>query len=977
MGDLTQASEGGAPLVVGIDLGTSNCALSWARAEAGAPVSDFHVRQLLRPGQWGELPLLPSCLYVPATGEFIDAGRTDHAVPVVGELARWQGARVPGRLVSSAKSWLCHPGVDRGAAILPWGGAAEVVRRSPVEISAAYLSHLREAWDAANPAHPLAQQDLVVTVPASFDEVARTLTVAAARAAGLSQVRLVEEPQAAFSDFVRRQGAALGEVLGDARLVLVVDVGGGTTDLTLIQVEPSADRARGEPGLRRVAVGEHLMLGGDNMDAALARLAEERLCRGGRRLSPAQWGQLTQACREAKEVLLGEQAPERVGLAVAGEGSRLLGNTLSCELGRDEVRALLLDGFFPAVAAGEAPRRGVRTGLQELGLPYAQEPAVTRHVSGFLLQHAAAATAALGGDALAPGSLPRPDAILLNGGVFNAPLLRERLLAVLSAWWPGQPAPRLLPHDSLDLAVARGAVAHGLARRGLGPRVVAGAPHSLYLGLGSSAAQGVPQALCVVARGDEEGTLRELRELPLELTLNRPVQFPLLAASDDRCDRPGALVLVDEALVPVSPLHTVLRDTAPGTRVLPVHVRAALTELGTLELHCVDDADASRSWLLEFDLRAAADAAQALTDAAQGEAQAVASAPGAFNPAAPASMRSAAASPELARSTPLAGVSSAAHTSVSAPLLSAFGPKPQALTPKELRQLPRALEELHGPREEWDLPFLRAQWTWLEAQAPARRRSADHERIYYQLLGFFLRPGFGDTLDAWRCEQALRLFDEGVRFSNDPAVWNEFWVLFRRISGGLDEAAQLRLWAWLKPHLARRAPVRPPKHLPRPKGIQPEGDEEMVRLAASLEHLPVADKAEFAGWLVGRLSEPGKVTGPWAWALGRLGTRVPLYGSAHRVPEPALAAQWLECLLARGLTQEGAPFAAAQLARLSGDRTRDLDESLRERVAAALAAQGVSDKWIQMVREVAVLDAADSARALGDRLPLGLRLRTA
>ena len=971
MGPITQASESGAPLVVGIDLGTSNCALSWARAEAGALVSDFPVRQLLRPGQWGDLPLLPSCLYLPGAGEFIDAGRTDPGLPVVGELARWQGARVPGRLVSSAKSWLCHAGVDRGAAILPWGGASDLVRRSPVEVSAAYLSHLREAWDAANPGHPLARQDLVITVPASFDEVARTLTAAAARAAGLTQVRLVEEPQAAFSDFVRRQGASLGEVLGDARLVLVVDVGGGTTDLTLIQVEPSAEGERGEPGLRRVAVGEHLMLGGDNMDAALARLAEERLCKGGRRLSPAQWGQLAQACREATEVLLGEDAPERVGLAVAGEGSRLLGNTLSCELGREEVRALLVDGFFPAVAAGEAPRRGVRAGLQELGLPYAQEPAVTRHVSGFLLQHAGAAAAALGGGRADAGTLPRPDAILLNGGVFNAPLLRERLLAVLSAWWPGLPAPRLLPHGSLDLAVARGAVAHGLARRGFGPRVVAGAPHSLYLGLGSAAGQGgaAAQALCVVSRGDEEGTLRELRELPLELTLNRPVQFPLLAATDDRSDRPGSLVAVDEALVPVSPLHTVLRDATPGARALPVHVRAALTELGTLELHCVDEADASRTWLLEFDLRAAADSAQAVT-----RPEAPVPGPPRAGDSGSAFLPASAAEP--GRNPPIAGLSSAGLPAVSAPLLAAFGPKPQALTPKELRQLPRALEELHGPREEWDLPFLRAHWTWLEAQAPARRRSADHERIYYQLLGFFLRPGFGDTLDAWRCEQVLRLFEEGVRFANDPAVWNEYWVLFRRISGGLDEAAQVRLWNWLKPHLARRAPVRPPKHLPRPKGVQPEGDEEMVRLAASLEHLPAAEKAELAGWLVGRLSEPGKVTGPWAWALGRLGTRVPLYGSAHRVPEPALAAQWLECLLARGLAQEGAPFAAAQLARLSGDRARDLDEALRERVAAALAAQGVSDKWIQMVREVAVLDAADSARALGDRLPLGLRLRT-
>ena len=947
------------PLIIGIDLGTSNCALSWARPEAGAAVVDFQIQQLQRPGQSGPLPLLPSFLYLPSVHEF--TGSDVPSGPIAGEFARWQGSRAPGRLISSAKSWLCHGSVDRSAPILPWGAPAEVTRLSPVDASAAFLAHLARAWDAAHPEAPLAAQDIVLTVPASFDEVARTLTAEAARRNGLTRLHLIEEPQAAFYDFVRQQGASLRTLLADVRLVLVIDVGGGTTDLTLIQV--SSDAETGEPLLSRIAVGEHLMLGGDNMDAALARLAEARLCSGGRRLSPAQWTQLVQACRTAKETLLSPEAPARQGISVAGEGSRLLGNTLSCELSREEVLALVLDGFFPPCAAEDAPRRAARSGLQELGLPYAQDPGITRHVSGFLLQHARAAFACsvpeepLG---VSVHGLPRPDAILLNGGVFNSPLLTDRLLSVLASWWPATPAPRLLPHLSLDLAVARGAVAQGLARRGFGLRIAGGAAHSLYVGLGLDARDGMDRALCVISRGDEEGCTHELRELPLALTLNRPVQFPLLVATDDRVDRAGTLVLCDEALQLISPLQTVLRHAGSQAATLPVTLRSSLTELGTLELHCVNASEPSESWRLEFDLRAVlapASSAESLNPKAEVPSPRSAASDTKFSPGETTQDR-----PHFVSTNPLPQ------------LLAAFGTKPAPLSPKELRQLSRSLEDTHGPREDWDLPFLRSHWAWLNEQAPSRRRSADHERAYFQLYGFFLRPGFGDDSDAWRCEQALLLLHEGVKFTSDPAVWNEFWVLFRRISGGLDEAAQLKIWNSLKPHLARRAPLRPPKHLPRPKGVPFEGLEEMVRLACSLEHLPVSEKELLGSWLIERLEAPGQVPGPWAWSLGRLAGRVPLYGSIHRVITPALASSWLQVLLSRQLSQEGAPFAATQIARLSGDRARDLDDDLRTRLATLLHSASVSERWIQMLRECVVLDATDAARALGDRLPLGLRL---
>jgi len=473
--------------IIGIDLGTTNCAVAFVNPAQGvdSPVIDFPIPQLQRPGEVAAMPLLPSCLYVTGDHE-LPPGSTQ--LPwsqspklIAGAFARWQGARVPGRLVASAKSWLCHAGVDRSAPILPWGAPTGVVKVSPVAASALLLSHMAAAWNATHPDAPMAQQEVVITVPASFDEVARALTVNAARQAGLEKFTLVEEPQAAFYDFSAHHRHDLADVLKDVRLVLVVDVGGGTTDFTLIQTDVASDG----PALRRIAVGDHLMLGGDNMDAALARHVEERLLAGGRKLSATQWTQLVQAARAAKESLLGDHAPERHGISVAAEGSRLLSGTLSTEIQRAEAGRLILEGFFPACAPGETPRRAARTALQELGLPYAQDPAITRHLAAFLRQHAAACFSALHDE---PGrdALPRPDAILFNGGVFNSPKISQRLIEVVSSWWPDAPPIGLLPHQSLELAVARGAACYGLARRGLGRRIGGGSAHALYVGLAAA-----------------------------------------------------------------------------------------------------------------------------------------------------------------------------------------------------------------------------------------------------------------------------------------------------------------------------------------------------------------------------------------------------------------------------------------------------------------------------------------------------------
>ncbi|MFM2053286.1 MAG: hypothetical protein RL456_1323, partial [Pseudomonadota bacterium] len=508
--------------VVGIDLGTTHTVV--ASAPLGAPAAEggaielFGIDQWVAPGELAARPLLPSVRYHPAPGELAAsalpwgdraAGDATEPPALIGALARQRGGEVPGRLVASAKSWLSHPQADRLAPILPWGADEGVARVSPVTASASYLAHVRAAWNRHHPDAPLERQKLVLTLPASFDEAARALTLQAAREAGLPEPVLLEEPQAAFGDWVWRHRARLDEALDGVRRVLVCDVGGGTSDFTLIDVEP-ATAPGGPPRLRRRAVGQHLMLGGDNMDLALAHLVERRLAGGASApvpLSGARLSQLVARCRVAKERLLADDAPDSVAVTLLGGGSRLVGGARSVALGRDEVRALLVDGFFPHVGPDAQPQRA-RTALVEFGLPYAHDAAVTRHLAAFLRR------------SLAPGE-PLPDAVLLNGGVFRAGRLAARLVEVLAGWRGGE-APRVLHNADPDVAVARGAVAHALARQGRGPRIGGGAARSVVLLLDDGADEGGQhRAVCLLPRGTEPGHALALDARTFRLRLGR------------------------------------------------------------------------------------------------------------------------------------------------------------------------------------------------------------------------------------------------------------------------------------------------------------------------------------------------------------------------------------------------------------------------------------------------------------------------
>jgi hypothetical protein len=601
--------------VVGIDLGTTHTALAYldlASDEAsGAQPQVFAAPQLVARGTVEPRELLPSFLYLPHESEGAQALPWDERrAHVVGHHARARGAEAPGRLVSSAKSWLCHPGIDRRAAVLP-PGSAEVERVSPVEASFRYLEHLTEAWNhtlaRGDEALALHRQEIVLTVPASFDAVARELTVEAAYAAGLEQITLLEEPQAALYAWLQRTGNGWRKLLRPGDLLLVVDVGGGTCDFSAI----AAVDQGGSLGLERVAVGDHILLGGDNMDLALAYAIRQRLKAEGKELDAWQTSALIHASRAAKEQLFASPGLSEASVVIPGRGSKLLGGSTRTSLPREELEKILVEGFFPRVEASARPVQRARAALTTLGLPYATDAAITRHLAAFLGRQGGA-TAGLQG--FAGGGALQPTVVLFNGGVMKGDPLRERLLEVLRGWSreAGAPEPRVLEGADLDLGVARGAAVYGFARRGRGVRIRGGTARSYYVGI-ESAAPAVPgleppvSALCVAPFGMEEGSAAELPAQELGLIVGEPVRFRFFSSSVRREDPVGfALDDAPDHLEELPPIEVTL--PTEGRRagdVVPVNLRASVTEVGTLLLEAVAQRPAApdERWKIEFNVR--------------------------------------------------------------------------------------------------------------------------------------------------------------------------------------------------------------------------------------------------------------------------------------------------------------------------------------------------------------------------------------
>jgi molecular chaperone DnaK (HSP70) len=910
--------------LIGIDLGTTNSVLAYIDTHTDSAVTVFPVPQLAAPGEVRTLPALPSFLYFPTEEELAGSGvvATWNEQPpmITGVLAREQGALVPSRQVSSAKSWLSHPGVHRHAKILPAQAEPSQPMISPVEASARYLMHLRDAWNGAigtDPETRLEHQDIVLTVPGSFDEEARELTVEAARRAGLKHLTLLEEPLAAFYAWIAANPGALagdGEDLRDGELILICDIGGGTTDFSLIRVR----LINGQVQFERFAIGDHLLLGGDNLDLALARCVENKF--EGKKLTMRQRYALRRACCAAKERLLSDSSLHSVPLTILGSGRTVIGEALNTDLMRKEVLHILTAGFLPITPTDEILALSRPTGLRELGLPYPSDPAITKHLASFLRQAGVGMTA-----------MVRPDAVLFNGG-FCAPVVtRDRILEAISAWFGGAQCdwgPKLLHNDAVDSAVARGAAYYGRVRRGNGLRIKAGCARTYYVGLPSQ--QGL-QGICILPSGAEEGTTFSLLNCDFSVLANRPVSFSLYSSRTRHAEHGVVATLNAQEVHRHPPLVTLLRY---GRRMrdvyLTVGLRASFTEVGTLELWC-ESRETPHRWRLQFEVREQEVEAQPL-DAPK--------------------------SPTFERRSP--PVSSNATAKPAAGLIGKVfgGPANDAEVGPEA--LVREMEETVGlKRNSWPTELIRRFTDMLLECASGRKNSASHEMRWLNLAGFCLRPGFGATGDQERVRK-LRANASDLAFPEDLQCQVAALVLLRRIAGGINASEQQTLY--------RSATVPGSK-----KRLNRQLEAEQWRLIASLEHLLAGTRAKLGHELLPKITkEPGEAM--LLWSLGRLGARVPLYGPLHCVIAAEVAAEWLKFLLDLPSFTTATASAIVLIGRRTDDRSRDIEEGIREQAISRLITFGASEEVIQPLSRYVPPERSDAARSFGESLPPDLQL---
>ena len=945
--------------VVGIDLGTTNIAVAFADTHAARPeVESFRVEQWVDFGTREARELLPSFHYQPTASEnesFVKAVGNESSTPpsIVGSLARDRGLQLPGRQISSAKSWLCHEGVNRRSPILPWQCDDDVEKLSPVEASSRYLAHIRKCWDAKYRSHPLADQDVVLTLPASFDQVARQLTVEAAAMAGLPRVLLIEEPQAAFYAWLNLHHDGWEEIVTVGQSILVCDIGGGTTDFTLIRVRAAhegadaqaaktlLDRDEQTLSLHRVAVGQHLILGGDNLDLALAKFAERKLA-AGKQLSPRVWDALRQACRVTKETLLAKTAPLHYTIHLPGTGSRLVSSGSQVEITANEVQSVILDGFFPDCDLTDRPL-AQQTGFQEFGLPFANDPAITKHLAAFLWDHRRDGRADAELQTMSDVELAKPDWILFNGGVLESSQIKQRIVDAIAKWFVGTASiavdwrTGVLDGDRLDVAVSRGAAYFGQVRRGDGVRIEAKLARSYYV----TVLQSPPRAVCVIPGSASPGDKFRLDAMPFELIVGQPVQFPISYSSTRLSDRVSECYDLDEQnFSDLPPIRTVLEF--PGKRRqerLPVVLEAELSQIGTLQLWCVAT-DSQQRWKLEFDIRATTE-----TDRTARESAAAQS--GIVDDSVQAVARGA--------------------------IEECFGAK-GSLKPSQLMQT--LAERLEKSRQAWPPSLLRSMWQDLMDFETGRQRSADHETRWLNLLGYVLRPGYGLAADDWRVAQSWRSVYGRLAFAT-PSSRSESLILWRRLAGGFTAGQQLAVYQQVAGPL--RGLLDPVRRAKSGSSVAPNELAELLRLVGSLELLPKSEKSQLGRWLL-ELQKVKKWSFSSAaifWTLGRLGSRVPTYGPLNAVIETAEVELWLEQLLARPAVDHESTYQLAllQCARLVNDRYRDIDSELRERIIVQLKQTTAPEHYITLVASGGQLAAEEATQILGESLPLGLSLQ--
>jgi molecular chaperone DnaK (HSP70) len=924
---------------IGIDLGTSNSALAFS------PLAREGRSEVLAIPQWDTVSTvtdpstLPSFLYFPeeAVAAQIRGRGLSFGGWVVGRLAQRKASETPGRVAHSAKSWLCHHAADRSSPFLPWGSdeLTQQEKISPVFASALILGHLRAAWDARfaeqGPAFQFGAQEIAIAVPASFDAAAQQLTLAAAQKAGFpDRTRLLEEPQAAFYRWLEQQAGCddlAPNWQNGVHHVVVVDVGGGTSDFSLFEL--SMPEGSADPSIKRVAVSDHILLGGDNLDLTIAHFIEPRLVTGEGRLSAGQWDHLVARCRSLKESVLGKEgAPDEVfTVSVPGRGSKLIAGSISAQLTRSELEELVLNGFFPGCRAADRPRRALGA-VREWGLPYAFDSAVTRHLADFLRDR------------------PRVDAVLFNGSSLFPQRLRDRLREQIGIWQEGH-QPDVLENAELDLAVARGAAHFGKLMHFQARRIEARAPRAVFFETHREAAHGKSgdQAakrllICILPYGAPPGEAFELSGLDLKLRINRPVRFQIHTSTRHTANKPGDIVDFDSELFhTLPPLETIATVAQPVRgelpRTIPVALNAKVNELGLLQVSCRSLARGIRqSWPLEFNLRphesARAAPAREATSDTQAEMSAVPDA--------------------------LAAAGERIKTAFTEPLA-----KRDKLTAGRLFQ---GLEQSLGcSKGDWNGILIRGLWTSLEACQASRASSINHEETWLILAGFFLRPGFGVAMDEDRIDALWRIVSAGLRFPGKRTKLQEY-ILWRRVAGGLSQKRQETLLAAEIEKIRDRI-VCPP---------------ELIRMLGSFERLSHDLKAELAGCfieMVVDLMSQRKHCAPYLAALGSLLTRTPFYSGPESVAPPDLVEKAYDAF--RSFDWKDPEFSEAQFlflsaARAVDDRRLDVPKSLRNKIADKLEKCGIAPVKTGRLRKAMPIERTERVNLFGESLPPGLIL---
>lgn len=904
---------------IGIDLGTTNCAMSLVALDSNDAVTEvFAIPQWESIDRLEDSNTLPSFLYLPTVAEASQlhgASRSGDAEWICGRFARKRAGEVPGRVAHSAKSWLAHHAVDRSAAFLPWGSEELPHDRkiSPIRASALLLNYLRGAWDTRfaidGADFRFDAQEITITVPASFDAVAQRLTLDAAEEAGFPKtVRLIEEPQAAFYRWLEAHAEpeALWNLLpdGDSNHVLVVDIGGGTSDFSLFEI--SRQSGSTQPAIRRVAVSDHLLLGGDNIDLAISHLMEPRFAGKGETLAGSQWQDLVARCRDLKErCLAGEgEADEEFAISLPARGSGLFAGTLSARITRGEVMAILLDGFYPECAADAKPHEA-DAALKEWGLPYAADSAITRYLADFLRD------------------LPPVDALLFNGGSLYPEALRNRIQRQISAWQDGR-APHVLENPEPDLAVARGAARFGSILHHRSARIQAGAARSIYLEVLQA---GTPSLVCILPRGAEPEVVYQITHPGLELRLNRPVRFQSYYSTRHDKHQAGDLVALKAGdFHKLPPLQTIARlaDQSSGIR-LAVNLSTKLTELGLLQLQCVSaDPGIDHAWPLTFNLRA---------DDSSG--------------------------PVVGESDP--GVDEKALAEAKDRIVSIFSHVYDPHDPLTAARLLKNLEEiLDAPKSDWNLMLVRTLWTTLKRCIPCRANSVEHEEAWLILAGYFMRPGFGAELDPVRIDDLWKVHESGLAHPGKQVKLQEY-ILWRRVAGGLDRERQQRLIEEELPKL--RQQKKPPA--------------ELVRLAGSLERIDTATKEELIRIFLSKATsqaESGGYAAPYHVALGLLLNRTPLYAGPEAVVSSDFVTQAFEAFKDLDWKQPELSELFLRAARVTDNRELDLPRPLRKEIVRKLEKADVPAHKVVRVEQFIAIDRSEQVSLYGESLPAGLLL---